>query len=43
LSNSEFLPGWKKYPGVAETKIKAKFFNLCGPAVSDRLSAQARF
>jgi hypothetical protein len=23
LSDSEFLPGWKKYPGVAETMIKA--------------------
>ncbi|MFH0724770.1 MAG: hypothetical protein V2B19_00195 [Pseudomonadota bacterium] len=22
LSDSEFLPGWKKYPGVAETMIK---------------------
>ncbi|MFH0727521.1 MAG: hypothetical protein V2B19_14425 [Pseudomonadota bacterium] len=23
MSDSEFLPGWKKYPGVAETMIKA--------------------
>jgi hypothetical protein len=25
LSDSEFLPVWKKYPGVAETMIKALF------------------
>ncbi|MFH0730129.1 MAG: hypothetical protein V2B19_27765 [Pseudomonadota bacterium] len=24
LSDSEFLPVWKKYPGVADTMIKAK-------------------
>jgi hypothetical protein len=26
LSDSEFLPGWKKCPGVAETMIRAGFF-----------------
>jgi hypothetical protein len=25
LSDSEFLPVWKKYPGVADTMIKADF------------------
>ncbi|MFH0728993.1 MAG: hypothetical protein V2B19_21975 [Pseudomonadota bacterium] len=25
MSDSEFLPVWKKYPGVAGTMIKAKF------------------
>ncbi|MFH0730579.1 MAG: hypothetical protein V2B19_30070, partial [Pseudomonadota bacterium] len=25
LSDSEFLPVWKKYPGVAGTMIKARF------------------
>ncbi|MFH1165004.1 MAG: hypothetical protein V1852_13330 [Pseudomonadota bacterium] len=32
LSDSEFLPGWKKYPGVAETMIKAK--NTIGAQLS---------
>ncbi|MFH0726706.1 MAG: hypothetical protein V2B19_10210 [Pseudomonadota bacterium] len=27
LSDSEFLPVWKKYPGVADTMIKAFLFN----------------
>ncbi|MFH0728504.1 MAG: hypothetical protein V2B19_19470 [Pseudomonadota bacterium] len=26
MSDSEFLPVWKKYPGVADTMIKAVFF-----------------
>jgi hypothetical protein len=25
LSDSEFFPGWKKCPGLAETMIKASF------------------
>jgi hypothetical protein len=28
LSDSEFLPGWKKCPGVAEKMIKAEYFFL---------------
>jgi hypothetical protein len=26
LSDSEFLPVWKKYPGVADTMIKAGMY-----------------
>jgi hypothetical protein len=26
LSQSEFLPGWEKCPGLAETMVKASFF-----------------
>jgi hypothetical protein len=30
LSDSEFLPVWKKYPGVAEKMIKAAFRKMTG-------------
>jgi hypothetical protein len=28
LSDSEFLPVWKKYPGAADTMIKAELFEI---------------
>ena len=30
LSDSEFLPVWKKYPGVADTMIKAETIVFVG-------------
>jgi hypothetical protein len=33
LSDSEFLPVWKKYPGVADTKIEAKINMTIGVAI----------
>jgi hypothetical protein len=28
LSDSEFLPGWKKYPGVAETTFNSEKYKI---------------
>jgi hypothetical protein len=37
LSDSEFLPVWKKYPGAAGSMIKAKFIVTPAIVLSRRL------